>query len=191
MISNSQSSEHFEKKYIVNDDPWQYASNQYELQKYNQAIQTLPREKYTSALELGCSIGVMTELIAKKCIHLLAIDCAPSALTLARQRCAQLPHVHVKQAAVPREFPDGLFDLITFCELGYYLSERDLAELYNKIAQALMRGGHLLMVHWKGKIEDGPLTATLVHTMIKSDQRFKRIACVTHPEYLLDLFELQ
>ena len=62
--------EYFEDVYNANDDPWNFASSEYEAAKYAATLAALPREKYASAFEIGCSIGVLTEKLAARCENL-------------------------------------------------------------------------------------------------------------------------
>ncbi|MFC6269861.1 SAM-dependent methyltransferase [Frigoriflavimonas asaccharolytica] len=66
--------DYFEKVYAANEDPWDFETSAYEAEKYAATITALPKDKYKNALEIGCSIGVLTELLAKKCEKLLSID---------------------------------------------------------------------------------------------------------------------
>ena len=56
--------EYFEEKYRADIDPWQFRTSNYEHEKYVATISALGQSRYISALEIGCSIGVLTELLA-------------------------------------------------------------------------------------------------------------------------------
>lgn len=118
--------------------------------------------RYASALELGCSIGVFTRLLAPRCDVLLATDVSAVALARARERCADQPHVRCAQRELPAQFPRGTFDLILVSEVGYYFSAPDLEILRSKISAALAPGGHLLLVHFTGQTHY-PLSAEVIH----------------------------
>ncbi len=47
----------------------------------------MPREHYALILEIGCSIGVITEKLAGRCDTLVGFDLAAAALDRARARC--------------------------------------------------------------------------------------------------------
>ena len=64
---------YFDQLYAVDDDPWQLATSDYEQAKYARTLAALPRSRYGSALEVGCSIGVLTTQLAGA-----AIVCSPS-----------------------------------------------------------------------------------------------------------------
>ena len=65
MTSTSRS--YFEQMYRDHPDPWEFESSLYEQRKYAVTVASLPRSRYRSAYEPGCSIGVLTELLATRC----------------------------------------------------------------------------------------------------------------------------
>ena len=72
--------EHFDVLYEGSSDPWDLRSAWYERRKYAITVAALPRERYRSGLEPGCSIGELTRLLAARCDRLLAFDFAESAV---------------------------------------------------------------------------------------------------------------
>ena len=156
--------EYFDGVYRANSDPWSFETSPYEQAKYAATIAALPREKYKSAFEVGCSLGVLTEQLASRCHYLLAVDVAEAPLERARQRCARLPRVEFRRMALPAEFPMGqTFDLIVLSEVGYYWAAPDLARAANQLIAALRPSGQLLLVHWTPPVHDYPLTGDEVH----------------------------
>ena len=101
-------------------DPWGFESSAYEQRKYAVTMASLPRRHYGSVFEPGCSIGVLTEMLATRCDRLLATDVVPAALDRARSRLAALRHVTLEQRAIPEEWPEAIFDLIVLSEIAYY-----------------------------------------------------------------------
>ena len=67
---------YFEALYASDPDPWRFASSDYERDKYAATLAALPRQLYRSGLEVGCSIGVLTAMLASRCRRLLAVDVA-------------------------------------------------------------------------------------------------------------------
>jgi SAM-dependent methyltransferase len=161
--SASRAADHFEHLYAQQDDPWDYEASPYEQGKYAATLAALPRTRYQSALELGCSIGVLTTRLAARCDRLLAIDYAPTALERARGRCRQQPWVQFRRMTLPGEYPSGQFDLVLLSEVGYYWSWADLHLARARIIAGLAPGGQLLLVHWTPPIDDAPLTGDEVH----------------------------
>lgn len=180
--------EYFETLYGADGDPWEFASSPYEAAKYAATLSMLPRERYANALELGCSIGVLTRSLAARCQRLLATDVAEAALSQARVRCADLPQVVFERRDMITDFPAGRFDLIVLSEVGYYLSQVDLDALREAIASALAPGGDLVLVHYTGGT-NYPLTADEVHaTFLAWEGRaWHRVAAEQTERYRIDV----
>lgn len=162
-MSNSLPPRYFEDVYQVHDDPWDFATSPYEAEKYAATVAALPRERYASGFEIGCSIGVLTRQLAMRCDALLAVDVVERVLDEARQRCQDQPWVRFARMVVPEEFPDASFDLIVVSEVAYYWSRPTLQRAKSLISDALAPDGHLILVHWTPFVHDYPLTGDEVH----------------------------
>src|ERR1700761_7957194 len=86
--------EHFERLARESADPWDYATSEYEQAKYRRTLAYLPAET-SRTLELGCSVGVFTAMLAPRATHLTAVDFSPTALARARERLADADHVEL------------------------------------------------------------------------------------------------
>lgn len=142
---------YFDERYAADPDPWRFETSEYEAEKYDATLAALPRPRYGSALEIGCSIGVLTRRLAERCDRLLALDVAEAALARARERCRALPHVTLARAQVPGEWPDGRFDLVLLSEVVYYLDAEDVGRLARRLCGSLLPGGDVVLVHWTGE----------------------------------------
>jgi LmbE family N-acetylglucosaminyl deacetylase len=76
----------FEDVYASGPDPWGFESRWYEKRKRSALIAALPRQRFSAALELGCSTGVLTAQLAEYCDTLLCIDLVEQPLIVARER---------------------------------------------------------------------------------------------------------
>jgi cyclopropane fatty-acyl-phospholipid synthase-like methyltransferase len=148
---------HFDALYAADPDPWNFAASPYERAKYTLTLDAIPKPRSQSALEVGCSIGVLTCLLASRCDSLLAVDAAPAPLVEARRRCADLPSVRFEQMFVPDQWPDEMFDLILLSEVVYYLSREDVGRLATSVTNSLAPDGSVILVHWTGST-DYPLS---------------------------------
>lgn len=128
MNRQSRTPEHFERLYRDSLDPWNLETSPYEQQKYQATLAALGDRRFSSALEVGCSIGVLTRRLAGRCDQLIGVDFVAAAVAKARARCASLPGVSIQQMQVPQQWPEGRFDLILFSEVLYFLDEYDLRE---------------------------------------------------------------
>ncbi len=142
---------YFEEMYARDPDPWHFAQSPYEREKYAATLAALPRQRYATGLEVGCSIGVLTRQLAGRCDALLSLDVADAALERARARCADQPHVRFERRRVPGEWPDGRFDLILLSEVVYYLDGDDVRRLAARVNMAAAPGADILLVHWLGE----------------------------------------
>ncbi|HYW53836.1 MAG TPA: SAM-dependent methyltransferase [Dongiaceae bacterium] len=178
--------EYFRALYRRSADPWNFAASEYERRKYRTTLAALPRERYRSALELGCSIGVFTRMLAERCDDVLAVDVSGEALAQAAYRCAGMAHVRFAACELPGSFPAFRGDLVTLCELGFYFGPADLARIRDGIAASLEPGGDVLLVHWTPLVEGHAQTADDVHEAFLADPRFVRGAHADGPTYRLD-----
>ncbi len=185
--------DYFKDVYEKNEDPWSFETSDYEKGKYQVTIDSLPKEVYEDAFEIGCSIGVLTHMLAFKCRRLLAVDSAEAPLAKARKRTENFPQVTIKKMMVPSAFPLSEFDLILVSEVGYYLSVADLHKLILKIIAHLKPGGHLLLVHWTPEVPDYPLTGDEVHDRFMQEsgegKQLKHLHNRREEKYRLDLFQ--
>lgn len=157
----------FEALYRETPDPWQFATSPYEQRRYDVALAMLPARRYHRAFEPGCSIGELTARLAPRCDALLAMDCSPTAVRTARERCRDLPNVTVAVGELPGAWPASRFDLIVLSEIGYYFDRTDLAALAGRAVDALRPGGTLLALHWRGESEDHVLHGDMVHAIVR------------------------
>ena len=190
--ANTLTPDYFEAVYGANEDPWQFETSPYERDKYAATVAALPNSVYDSAFEIGCSIGVLTSLLAPRCRQLLSVDVNESALAKARQRLTDQPQVRLAKMVLPGEFPDETFDLIILSEVGYYWSMPDLLKAQAKIIAHLRPGGHLLLVHWTPPVHDYPLTGDQVHDAFMAeageDGPLRPVFYQRQETYRLDLF---
>ncbi|MDN3358746.1 SAM-dependent methyltransferase [Actinomadura sp. DC4] len=155
--------EYFEKVYAASGDPWGFTTRWYEERKYALTVAMLPRRRYADAFEPGCSIGVLTALLAPRCDRLLSCDVSPEAVRQARER---VPGARVERRTLPAGWPEGTFDLIVFSEFLYYLGPEDLRRVLRLAGESLAPGGTLLAVHWRHLVPDYPQTGDEVHAAL-------------------------
>jgi predicted TPR repeat methyltransferase len=138
---------YFDNLYASDADPWRFATSDYERDKYAATLAALPDRRFGSALEVGCSIGILTRQLASRCDSLLAIDVADAALARARENCPDA-NIAFANRQVPREWPGGQYDLIVFSEVLYYLDLADLGEVAKLARDDLTEDGVILLVHF-------------------------------------------
>jgi SAM-dependent methyltransferase len=179
---------YFRDCYAASADPWGLAERWYEARKYAVAVALLTRQRYGATFEPGCSIGVLTALLAPRCDSLLAWDAVPDAVTSARARTAGLPGVRVEQGAIPAEWPPGSFDLIVLSELLYYFDDADLGQVLGLSVGSLRPGGQILAVHWLHPAPDHPRTGDGVHEDLAAHQGLARLARYRDPDFTAEVY---
>src|ERR1700704_2247294 len=164
--------ERFERLYRESPDPWGYRTRDYEQEKYAATLAALPQRTHGLCLEVGCSIGVFTGLLAARCEHVVAIDFSLSALRLARRHLKGVRNVDLLRAGFPEETPAGSWDLIVCSEILYYLQEPEFDEALSWIKTQLGHGSSVLTVSWRGVGREEPLLGDQVH-----DRLARELAC--------------
>lgn len=182
---------YFDELYNADPDPWKFETSEYEASKYAATISALPKERYKSAFEIGCSIGVLTQKLASRCDSLLSIDVSEPALEKAIGRCQSLPQVRFQLMSVPQKYPKQMFDLTLVSEVGYYWCWEDLSKAQQLMLDHLEPGGHLLLVHWTLYAKDYPLSGDQVHDSFFElvPTKLRHLKGQREEQYRLDLFE--
>ncbi len=166
MKINPVSQPFFEQKYQQQQDPWAFATSQYEQARYDAVVHALAHRRYRSAFEPGCSIGILTARLAAFCDQVHAVDISPTAVRHARKRCSGLPNVTIACGAAPRHIPAQSLDLIVLSEIGYYFDEQQLRTFAASLIQRLQPSGILLAAHWLGYSQDHILSGDQVHSVL-------------------------
>ena len=180
---------YFERVYEYSEDPWHFETSDYEAQKYAATLAALPQERFERALEIGCSIGVLTERLAAHCESLLSLDINERALDKARARCRALENVRFERMVVPREFPPGPFDLVVLSEVAYYWSDDDLRLAIDSIVAAAPNG-FLVLVHYLPKVDDYVRDGDAVHRAFLADDRFVSTFAARAEQYRIDVLRV-
>ncbi|NCA10736.1 class I SAM-dependent methyltransferase [bacterium] len=135
--------------YRAHEDPWGYFSAAEQI-KYERTVAAARRwkAKPERVLEVACSLGHMTRLLASYADEVWAYDVSPTAVERARQRCADLPggrlHIDVGDALAP-DYPPDYFDVIFIGDVGLG-AHRDIGGAMIREAIPLLRDEGLLVV---------------------------------------------
>jgi SAM-dependent methyltransferase len=180
--------EYFDDMYQQARDPWGFESRWYEQRKYAISMALLPEQRYRSAFEPGCSVGVLTGMLAERCNRLISCDLAASAVSVAAERARTMSNVRIKQAAIPGWWPTGTFDLIVFSEILYYLGDADLSVTLQRMMASMTSGGTILAVHWRHPVREYPRTGDDVHCILGRQPGLSRLVRHEEPDFLAEAF---
>lgn len=189
VAGSSLTGDFFEEFYAGTRDPWGFETRWYEERKRLLTLAALPRKRFRAALELGCSIGVLTAGLAERCDTVSAVDIAERPLSIARARLEARPSVTFARLTLPDEWPEGTFDLIVFSEVGYYFSAVELREVLRRCRDSLAPGGVILACHWRHPVPEYPLTGDQVHAELGKLAGFERTVEHGERDFLLEVFE--
>lgn len=189
-LTPSLAGDFFEEFYAGNRDPWGFETRWYEERKRFLTLAALPRPRFRAALELGCSIGVLTAGLADRCDTVVAVDIAEQPLLVARTRLADHPSVTFARRTLPAEWPEGSFDLIVFSEVGYYFSAVELREVLGRCRDSLAADGAIVACHWRHPVPEYPLTGDQVHAELGRLAGFERTVEHRERDFLLEVFEV-
>ena len=178
---------YFAERYAAGPDPWGFESRWYEHRKYRLTLAALPDPHYRSAFEPGCSVGVLTGLLAARCDHVLATDIVPGALARAARRLRGVANVTLERRAVPEAWPDGPFDLVVLSEIAYYFDPTTLEVLVQRTVDSTAPGATVAAVHWRGPT-DYPLTGDAAHAVIDSCPRLERSCRLVEESFVLEVW---
>lgn len=184
--ATSVSQAHFDNMYLVKDDPWDLATKWHDQRKYAITVASLPRERYRRCYEPGCSIGLLTRMLAPRCDAVLAVDSVESAVRQTQDNVREFPHVTARLADLPADLPDGTFDLIVVGDLLYYLSAADLDATIDGLVERLEPGGDLVSVHFRDRA-GGSYDGTAVHAALAARPGLDRVVRHEDEWFLLDV----
>ena len=179
----------FDRFYAGTRDPWGFETRWYERRKRALTLAALPRERFGAALELGCSIGVLTADLAARCDTVTGVDIAEQPLSIARERLAGHPGVRFARMTLPGEWPSGTFDLIVVSEVGYYLAEADLERLFECCRDSLAPAGVLVACHWRHPVPEYPLTGDRVHELLATVSGLARTVLHLESDFVLEVWQ--
>lgn len=182
---------YFDALYATDPDPWRFETSDYEEAKYTATLEALPRARYASGVEIGCSVGVLTARLATRCDAVLGVDVAQAALDRAAARCRDLPHVGFAQSTLPETPPAGAFDLILLSEVLYYFDAAGVVRLAESVRQMVLPGADLVLVHWLGPTPDYPLTGDAAVAAFEAAAPWAEVRRRARtPDYRLDLLRI-
>ena len=108
----------------------------------------------------------------------------------AARRLNDVTNVRLRAAAIPRQWPQGRFDLVVLSEIGYYFGAAQLGNVVECRPRSLEAGGTLLAVHWLGESEHHVLHGDDVHDVISAAPRLDHGGAYRDSGFRLDWWTL-
>lgn len=146
MRDASRNPSYYEDFYRI-PDPWHYETGD-DRKRHLLAASMLERarpEGFRRALEIACAEGIFTEMLARRCDELVAVDYAPTALQRARQRVRDA-HVRFERLDLRLDPIPGGFDLIAAMDvLSEIMRPAGLKQIRDRLIAGLRPGGYLLL----------------------------------------------
>lgn len=182
---------YFDALYKNNPDPWGFKTSGYEMEKYAATCAALPNEHYKRAIEIGCSIGILTRMLAPYCDRLLGLDIAQAAVDQAAEHNADLNHVDIAVARFPQIELAAKYDLIILSEVLYYFDDTEIAKVAERVREIAAPTADIICVHWLGPTPDypnnGDTAMDMFETVIKPTEVMLRDR---QERYRIDVFRL-
>lgn len=182
--------QYFLDMYAAEPDPWGFDSRWYERRKYQITMACLPRARYRRVFEPGCSIGVLTTLLAGRADHVDARDLVPSAVeqTTARVRAAGAgDRVSVARWDMRDPWPETRYDLVVVSEVLYYLEADEAARFMAQAVEHLDEDGHVVVAHWQTRVPEYPLSGAVAQQIAGDTGGLTVLATYRDDDFSLDV----
>ena len=183
--------DYFDAMYAKSRDPWQLAGRWYEKRKYAMTMAMLPLPHYRHAYEPGCSVGVLTELLASRCDHVTATDVAATALEVTAERLTRggcSDRVTLDRRSLDSSWPTDDFDLVVLSEVAYYLDAEALRTVLDSECGRLVPGATVIAAHWRHPVEEYPLTGDAANAMVGGTADLHAVAHYSDDDVVIDVF---
>ncbi len=182
----------FDRMYSRATDPWQLASRWYDRRKYAITTALLPYERYRHAFEPGCSVGVLTEQLMRRCDHVTSTDVSVAALDATNDRLAAgggRDRVTLMRGSIDQPWPPGPFDLVVLSEVCYYLSADVLREVLDREVPRLSAAATVVAAHWRHPVEDYPISGDRVSDIVAATVGLHHLGRYQDPDVAVDVFD--
>ncbi len=188
---SEESAQRWDAQYVERTDLFELDGVEKELTRYRFLVEALADRPLGRTLELGCSVGVLTAMLAERTSSLTATDISEVVLEAARQRLREAGHdqVELRQAELPDGVPDGPFDTIVASEVLCYLRAFEAKESGARMAAALAPGGRLLVAHTRGYFPKHAISADHAARLVSRARGLRPVRRWGGSELRVDLLE--
>lgn len=143
----------FEELYGSENEPFRYSVRAIEVLRHERIVQMIEALAPRSLLEVGCSLGLLTEKLMPSGRAVTALDLSPTAVQRARDRfrARNAPEPEWLIGSVLDLPIDGrAFDVVLASDgpMSWYLSAPERARAYEQIHRALTPDGHAIITEY-------------------------------------------
>lgn len=168
-------------------DPWGYGKHWYEKRRRQLIAAMLPNDQLGQVLEIGCSTGLITQLLAARARQVLAVDVSAMAVELARRNLQGLANVELVHGDITQQWPQQSFDHILLCDVAYYLSEVQLRRMAENIRCQAPPECVLLLAHWRHDFLQVITPTHTAHHLLQQVSGFHGLARYQDDDLLIDV----
>lgn len=138
----------FEHKYAEHGDYFGYTAKPYETKKYQDAFNAVMRWRRNrgSVLELACSVGVFTKMLASEFDEVVASDISEAALRIAAETVGATGKVSYVRSDVETIDVGRKFDVVMISEVLLYVKEADGPRILDMLDRHLKPDGIIIEV---------------------------------------------
>lgn len=178
------------ERFYAAEDPYNFATRDYEQEKYARTLECAGDGPFERAFEIGCSVGVFTAMLAPRCRHLLAVDISENAVEQARARNQEFPQVVCERRELPKNMPEGPFDLIVCSDTLYYWRPGTIRDALRAFEGMLAPGGRFVALHYTGQAEPGTtMDGHSVHDLLQAEFNLAHTFSHRYEKYRVDRYE--
>ena len=181
---------YFDDMYAASSDPWQLGDRWYEDRKYAITMAMLPEARYRHAFEPGCSVGVLTELLTRRCDRVTSSDVATAALDATRkrvERAGSADRLTLCTTSLDGQWPTADVDLVVISEVAYYLEPETLRTALDRECARLAAGATLIAAHWRHPVDDYPMSGDEANASIAATSDLTPLAHYTDDDVVIDV----
>ncbi len=139
--------DYFDDLFARGADPWLYEDDEVSKRRKSLILGLLRPAPVRAMLEIGCASGWMTRDLALRAEKLVAVDCSPNALRMARERCQDRSNVEFAELDLLKDPIEGRFEVVVCAGVLNFFPRAAQAAIRAKIVGAVEPGGLLLLEH--------------------------------------------
>ncbi|HEX5280737.1 MAG TPA: SAM-dependent methyltransferase [Micropepsaceae bacterium] len=138
----------FERLYLENPDPWDLRSCAYEREKYRRTLDKIVEQGRSAerVLEVGCSVGSFTAMLAEHFAEVVAVDFSDEAIARAAEYCRGATNIRFIRSDLQSLKLDTGFDVIVCAEILYYIEKPRAQTVCTQLKRLLAPNGIIAMV---------------------------------------------